>query len=207
MNKKFGTIFILAAFVIVSIGIVSTQNYDAKTELSQQDSGIFVPPGDKIKQKLNIQEIANLSEIKNLKGYDVKIGQKLPDGYKVQYIAGSIPPDNYVNIFIGKDPITDETTDMGFVYGKGGGVAVTITPYDPSVHTAEVMLAQFEMFNPSQVKILDIDGFGHDIFIQEVIEDMPTRAPAELAFVKDDKYIFLIGMVPLDTLVEIAKNF
>jgi len=119
MNKKINIMFILTAIAIVSIGVVYTQNYDAKTELSQQDSGSLVPPGDKIKQKIHTKEIANLSEIKNLKGYDISIGKNLPKGYKVQYVAGSIPPDNYVNIYVGKEPITDETTDMGFVYGGG----------------------------------------------------------------------------------------
>lgn len=199
--------FILAAIAIVSIGIVYTQNYDVKTELSQQDSDSLIPPGDKIKQKIHTKEIANLSEIKDLKGYDISIGKNLPKGYKVQYVAGSIPPDNYVNIYVGKEPITDETTDMGFVYGGGGGVSVTITPYDPTVHTKEALYGQMANYGQEPVEIPELQGYGHDIIVQEVIEDLPTTAPAELNFVKGDKYVFLIGKVSLDTLIEIAKNF
>ena len=56
MNKKINIMFILTAIAIVSIGVVYTQNYDAKTELSQQDSGSLIPPGDKIKQKIHTKE-------------------------------------------------------------------------------------------------------------------------------------------------------
>lgn len=212
MNKKINTISIFVAIAVITIGVVSFQNYSQSnhnsdtTESDQKYTSGFVPPGEIIKQKVHTKEIVDLSEIKSLKGYDVKIGTNLPEGYKVQYIAGSISPDNYVNILIGKRPITDDTTDMEFVYGKGEGVAVTVAPYDPKTHTPETIQAQFAMFNPTKVKISNIEGYGHDIFTQEIVEGEPNSSPAELAFVKDDKYIFLIGMVPLERLVQIAEN-
>lgn len=209
------TRLLIIGIVIVTVGLVSIQshndqlfgNSNAKTELPQQDSGLMIPPGEKISQIPYVKQIGSLSEIKNLKGYEVKLEKNLPEGYSVQYIASSISEDDdFVNIFVSKEPVTDETTDMGFLFG-GDGAIVTITKFDPTVHTQEYLYDRVAFFDPIPVKIFGQEGYGNDITIRETIEGYPTTSPAQLVFNHGDKHIVLIGMVPLDTLIEIAKSF
>lgn len=202
MNKK--TIGLTSALAVTLALIASVGFMSLQDDMNQQkyNPGL-IPHPVSIKKLTGGEKVSDVSEVKRLTGYDVKLPTKLPQGYDVQLLIVNTDSKT-TTILISKESATEDTLNTDFIW-RDEGIMVTIKELRSDIHTKERLAEMLSPFPSEPVKIKEFDGVAHEI-ITQTFEDETTHAPAELAFYEGNKYIYMQGMVAVTDLISVAET-